>query len=209
MKLTRIITFAIGGLVAFSLSNGASAHEFKFIDNPTFYIGASVGESSVDTGVTNITGSANLDETDDGVKLFGGVNLNKYLGIEGFYADFGEATLSFNNGDTFISDGTLRLATASGTVSLQGYAYGFAPVLGIDITDIIRPFIKAGIHRWDYDQISNFPGLNLSDSGTDAYFGIGILVSITDNTGIRFEAERFNFDSDEVDYFSAGLQYTF
>jgi OOP family OmpA-OmpF porin len=210
MKITRIITMAIGGLVAFSSTNVASAaEEFKFVDNPTFFIGASAGQSSVDTGISNTTGSAILDEKDTGFKLFGGANLNKYLGIEGFYADLGETSLSGNNGDTFTANGTVFAFTASGSVSIEGTAYGFAPVFGVDITDNIRPFVKVGIQRWDQSVSVNGTNANLSESGTDPYFGIGILVSITDNIGIRAEAERFKFDDDNVDLISAGLQYTF
>ena len=213
MAATKIISILAVGAGMLAMATQAHAEEMSgFIDNPTFYVGGSAGRASTDTGVTDTTGTASLDEDDTAFKIFGGVNLNKYLAIEGFYADFGEASLSGNNGDTFTARGTTYTFTANDVnLKLQGKAFGIAPVVGYDVTEYFRPFAKVGIQRWDLDgsvntSVGNF---DYSETGTDVYYGVGALISVAEGFGIRAEAERFKFDSEDVDLISVGLQYQF
>jgi len=71
-----------------------------------WYFGVSLGTTTVDSGISNLTGTAQLDENDSGYKILIGKKIDKTISIEGFYADFGESSLTGNNGDTFDSGNT-------------------------------------------------------------------------------------------------------
>lgn len=194
----------------------AAAEEGKFIDNPTFYVGAGAGMTFVDTGITT-SGDASLDEEDIGFKIYGGVNLNKFLSLEAFYVDLGEATLTANPGSTIsASGGSVTIpAGANLSINANGTAIGFAPIVGYDVTEMIRPYAKVGVARWDMDvDIAISAGgtsgtLNFSDSGTDIFFGAGMLVKPLDHVQFRVEFERYLMNDFDVDMFSANIQYTF
>ena len=188
------------------------ANAEDFISNPKFYVGVGVGKSSVDTGVTATTGTARLDEDDTGYKIFGGVQVNNIVGVEAFYVDFGEVSLTGNNGDTFAHQGTTYTFTANNVkVTAAAKTFGIAPTLGYDVTEQFRPYVKAGFHRWDADAsvTASSGSAALSDSGTDLMYGLGAVYMITDNVGIGAEYERFKFDSEDVDFLSANLRYKF
>jgi OOP family OmpA-OmpF porin len=207
----KLLQVAIAASAIAFASSAKAEEEFKFLDDPTFYGGFGIGQSSIDTGVTAITGSASLEEEDTGFKFFGGVNLNKLISVELFYADLGQASLSGNTGDTFQSDGTTFIFTGSGSITLEGISYGLVPVIGYDVTDNIRPFAKLGVERWEAEATvqSAVSTVNLSDSGTDLVYGGGVMFKLDKNIGFRAEFERHRFDSDDVDLISVGALYTF
>jgi opacity protein-like surface antigen len=195
-----------------SLASYAKAEESSMLfDKPTFYIGAGSGLSNVDTGITATTGTAKLDEDDIAYKAFVGVNLNKFLSIEGFYVNLGEASLSGNNGDTFVSNGTTFTFTGTAEVVTDATAWGIAPIVGFDVTENFRPFAKVGLHMWDASASVTTTAGNaaLTDSGTDMMFGAGFTYKFDKNIAIRTEFERFKFDDENVDLISASAQYTF
>jgi OOP family OmpA-OmpF porin len=201
----------VAALLSQPNSSAAETNGSSFMDSLTFYVGGSVGRSTVETGVSATTGTASLDEDDTGFKFFGGVNLNKYFSVEGFYTNLGEASLTGNNGDTFQFRGSTFAFTASANITVEGKAYGITPVLGYDVTERFRPFVKLGIQRWELDATvtSSSGSAALSDDGTDLVYGIGFLFGVTDNIAIRMEAERFKFDDANVDLLSIGAQVRF
>ena len=101
ISLISVALLTMGSSQTFAQDAG-----FKFIDNPSVYLGAGAGRSSIDAGVTATTGTATLDEDDIGYKAFAGLQINKFLAAEVFYANLGEAELTGNNGDTFGANGT-------------------------------------------------------------------------------------------------------
>ena len=56
-------------------------------------------------GVGSVVG-ASLDEDGTGYACVIGNEIDKNLSIEGFYIDFGEASLKGDSGDTFVFDGS-------------------------------------------------------------------------------------------------------
>ncbi|OFX11867.1 MAG: hypothetical protein A2516_03240, partial [Alphaproteobacteria bacterium RIFOXYD12_FULL_60_8] len=175
---------------------------------PRFYAGVGAGLSSTDTGFTDLTGTAALDEEDTGWKLFGGAELTDLLAVEGFYADFGEATLSGNNGDTFKYGDTTYTFTSNGEVlAYAGTTMGAGGVLGYDINEFFRPFAKLGLHYWEIDAsfTSTTTTLNRTDSGVDGYGGLGLQVNLTDWISLRAEYERFLFGNETVDLASGSV----
>lgn len=183
-----------------------------YADNNDFYAGVSYGKSKVDTGVSNTTGTASLDENDNGFKFFAGINLNENFSIEGHYLDMGEAKLTGNNGDTFAFKGTTYTFTANNVVIKQeAKTYGISGVLKLPINDTVTPFAKVGFHKWDATSsiASSAGNASLDDDGTDPFYGLGLSVSVTDNINVRAEFEHFEFDSEDADYASIGVAYSF
>lgn len=181
-------------------------------DKSSVYLGLSAGQTKIDTGVTGLTGTATLDETDTGYKIFGGLKIDSIWGAELQYVDFGKASLKGNNGDQFNYKGAPYQFTANNTeVSLKAKSYGVAMLAGYDVSKVFRPFAKVGLHHWKSTEsaTSNAGSVSLSDSGTDLFYGVGVQFSFTEKVAARIEAEQYKFDSDKVQLISAGLTVSF
>lgn len=188
-------------------ANSASAEK----RDPQFYAGFSVGQASHETGVSGTTGTADLDEEDTGFKGYAGVKINQYFALEAHYADLGESSLSGNNGDTFVLDGTTFQFTATADIAVEAQSYGLAAVLFIPVTDKFSPFVKAGFQVWDLeaDVTSSAGNARLSDDGTDPFFGVGFEATVAEGFKLRAEYELYDFDGDDVEFLSAGLTIAF
>ena len=178
-----------------------------------YYMGASVGFSKTDTGVTNVTGTANLDEEGTGFKIFGGVKVNNNVAIELHYADFGEASLTGNNGDTFEIDGT-PLVFTSDNVKLKSESRNIAlsALIGLDSTAKINPYLRLGIQRWksEFTVSTLLAGSDSeSETGTDPFYGLGLDVKVSETLNLKFDFERNDIDDDDADLISVGLSYSF
>ncbi len=185
-----------------------------FAEDGKFYIGASGGKADIETGVSGTTGTANLDEDDTGWKVYGGYKWENNFGIEFNYADFGEASLSGNNGDTFVFAGDTYAFTANGVnIDLEGTTFGLGLTYSLPvIEDTFYIDAKVGAHRWDADMTvsaDSAGSVSLSDDGTDPFYGLGLTYQITKEVAARVEFERYEFDEDDVDYASAGLTFSF
>jgi OmpA-OmpF porin, OOP family len=199
---------AAGIAALFSSTAFAQASQNK----TPFYLGFSAGQTKIDTGVSGLTGTASLDESDTGYKIFGGYKFDNVWSAEIQYADFGKASLKGNNGDRFTFDGTQYQFTANNSeVSVKAKSFGAAIVAGYDVSTVIRPYAKLGLHRWDSDAsvTSNAGNASISDSGTDPFYGIGIQFSISDQLAARVEAEHYKYDSEKAQLISVGLMYRF
>lgn len=188
--------------------------------DPSFYLGGGYGFSSVDTGINSLTGTAALDEDDSGFKILGGVKINKYLGFELSYNDFGSSELTGNNGDTFnINDAAfqfiangVKLEAEADSIALE--AVVFAPLdelTGQENLKYFEPFFKVGFHSWDVEYTVSASNINTTtgdDDGTDIVFGAGINFKLIDLITLRVEWERFNTE-DDIDFFSGSLIINF
>ena len=157
-------------------------HDYKF--NPKVYVGLGAGLASMDTGIDSVTGTATLDESDVGYKGLIGANLNEWFAVEGFYANFGTASLTGNNGDTFLSEGRLFTFTANNVnIELEGSTFGFGGVVMLPIHETIVPFGRIGMHYWDMSvtATSSAGNASLTDDGVDPFLGSGIQFNITKN----------------------------
>ncbi len=199
---------AVGIMAVTATAAFAQSSESKL----AFYMGVSAGQTKIDTGVSGLTGTATLDESDTGYKIFGGLKLDDIWSAELQYADFGTASLKGNNGDRFTFDGTQYQFTANNVnLAVKAKSFGAAIVAGYDVTKAVRPYAKLGLHRWDSDAtISSSAGnASLSDSGTDPFYGVGIQFSITDQLAARVEAEHYKYDSEKAQLISVGVMYRF
>jgi OOP family OmpA-OmpF porin len=198
-------------LILFATTMFLISASYSFAGENGWYAGLSVGQASIDTGVTATTGTASLDEEDTAFKLFAGYEINKYIAVEAYYLNAGEASLKGNNGDTFVLDGTTYAFTANNaSITAEAISYGLSGVFTYPLHQYFAPFAKLGFQKWDADFTVSAGGssLSASDDGTGALFGIGFRMDFTDNISARAEFERYDFDED-VDVITAGILYRF
>ncbi|MGD2119250.1 MAG: outer membrane beta-barrel protein [Chromatiales bacterium] len=174
-----------------------------------WYVGIGGGWTDTDTGISSLTGTASLDEEDTGYKIFAGYNFNENIALEGFYVDLGEATLTGNNGDTFVLGGTTYAFTVNNArVSSEGTAFGVGGKFTYPFNETFNVFGKLGLAFWDIDGTVSGSGLatsSVDDDGTDAYFGVGAGLKFADSWEVRAEAERYDFGGDDVDFVSLSI----
>lgn len=212
------LKFALLVLISLLLSTPSFAQDQE--GDTKWYFGAGGGTTSVDTGVTNLTGAASLDDTSTGWKIFAGYQINKYLGVEAGYADLGEASLTGNNGDTFVIDGTTLAFTADGakvtaeakTILVEALVMlPLGDMTGNNILGYFTPFVKLGVGFWTLDysaSASNVSQVTTDDDGTGVVFGGGLNINIIRNLAVRVEYERFSMEED-VDLFSGSVIFRF
>lgn len=223
------ITLRIAGLAALLFTPGAFAAGH---DDGGFYAGGSVGQSKIkdtcdevsaaqaaDLGITGVTGDeGKCEDTDIGWKIYGGLTLGDYLGLEIGYVLLGEA---------LVENADLTLTTRGGDVVFDGDfgfehdgSYFIAAMGRYPATDNISVFAKGGFHFWEVSGINEgtitvdgTPVRIIGDDDTDLFYGIGAQLMISDGLGIRTEWERFEFDGDiyedKVDLLSVGAFYAF
>lgn len=192
-----------------------------------WYIGLGWGASEIDSGVSNLTGTATLDDNDDGFKVFGGYRFNDYVGLEAFYVDFGEASLKGNNGDTFVYEGTTyQFIVNNASITQEVASYGVGVVLCLplgkiaqnDILDRVTLFVKGGAHHWDSDVSVTASGLDRAtadDDDFDFYYGVGVNIDLHKHLAIRAEYELYDLDpgtdsfGDDINYVSGSIVIKF
>jgi OOP family OmpA-OmpF porin len=208
--------FVLGGLVPHDV-----------LAQPSWYLGASIGQSAIDAGSGEVergfllddafvaTGTT-LDKSDTGGKAYFGRRFNRFLAAEAGYVDLGEA--SFNTTIVGAPPGTApappfsihATATAKG-VFLAGLAH-------LPLTDSFSFFGKAGLLRSEAkftERIAETGATRVSRSerNTEALYGLGLQMQFTALVGGRIEWERFKNvgrgiggrEGRDVDYLSAGV----
>ena len=152
------------------------------------YIGASVGQSSVESDFDG--SSFDIDDEDNGYKILFGYNFGLLpfldLAIEADYRDYG--TFGGNNASAEL--------VSSEIFGVVGFNIGPLGVFG-----------KVGYSDADFDAVVDDVDLNDSDSATA--YGIGAKINLG-SFGIRAEYEELDLDAvDDVNMFSIGATYTF
>ncbi|HHO59556.1 MAG TPA: porin family protein [Thiotrichales bacterium] len=176
------------------------------------YIGAGLGRVKTDTGVSNISGSAELDEKDSGFKLFAGYQLNNNVAIEIQYADLGVAELTGNTGDRFELEGVLLQFTEDNArIAGESKSAGIAMLVGLDATATINPYVKFGLQKWSVDYTVSTPTLTASETekGSDPFFGLGVGFRVTPSLSAMAEYERYDIDDSDSDFISFSLSWRF
>lgn len=153
-----------------------------------------------------IDASCDSDESVFGGKIYGGYRWNRYVALEGGFASLGAA-----DGNTIIFG-----RDVSGEISVDAL---FIELVGsAPLGDRVRAFGKLGGAAIDAElKTEAFPvpldvavpqGTSFSRSFTEPVFGAGLEFGFTDKLTGRLEWERFDFE-DGIDFFSAGLLYSF
>lgn len=152
-------------------------------------LGASVGYVNIEDNEPGFDFEAN----DTGYKLFASYEFSNRIGLEAGYIDFGEPDDQFQG--------------LSGEIDASGwnlYAVGNLPMSdGVDL------FAKAGIVSWNADSIID--GILVdTDDGNDLALGFGASWAMTENFGLRAEADWFDIDeADSVWMASVGFELRF
>jgi len=195
---------AIGGLMG---SLQASAAD----DN--WYAGASLGTTTIETGVSNTTGTAQVDEDDSGFKVFFGKKINKTIAVEGFYADFGEASLTGNNGDNFTIDNVVYVFTTNNAnITSAATGFGANAKFSLALGKSSSIVAQIGLLRWDTDTTvsgASVTSTTLSDSGTDVFYGLGYQYSFNDSLALTLDYDLYEIDDSDTEMFALGVVYNF
>jgi OOP family OmpA-OmpF porin len=167
-----------------------------------FYLGVGAGSDRADINTQAVfagikasgaisAGTSSYDR-DTVSKLFVGYRFNQYVGLELGQVDLG--TLGYE-------------ASAGGTAVQRGEASLDATTLDLLATlpmaDRATGFLRLGAGSMDIGQVFSNPGLgaaftNGSGSATNAHFGTGVEVWITDSFSARLEWEAFRLADNRV-----------
>ena len=164
-----------------------------------FYVGFLTGSSNIDSGVTAVNG-ATLDEDGSASSFFFGKRINNNLSIEGFYTDLGEASLTGDNGDTFVVEGTTYQFITSATLAVSSTTLGLAAKYDFDINEKSKFFVKAGFHNWETDlKISvGTASASLTTDGSDTMYGLGAEYKLNEQFSLIAGYDNYKIDSENV-----------
>jgi len=160
-----------------------------------FFLGAGIGQSSVETSPVDIDTGIDFKGDDTGYKLFGGYAFTRFVTFE--LAAFDLGTISDS---VFVYD-----------VSTDVYGAYAAVTANLPLFKIANLYGKLGLAWWQVDgRQTNGDALPpYSDSGTDLMWGLGLRFNLG-RFGIRGEFEVFELEqADEVALVSVGLEYRF
>ncbi len=196
-------------LILASLLLASSSVMATNIDNT--YMGMNYNKIDFNSGVTNTTGTSNLDEKDNGYKLYLGYNYTKNIAVEVHYADFGEASLSGNNGDRFDLGGTTYEFNQTANITIGSKSLGIATVGKTKLTNNIDVFAKIGLHRAKEE--ANIAATTVSDSTSETktklFYSAGLSYPITSQLSATAEYQIYKFNDGDIKGFSVGLNYKF
>jgi OOP family OmpA-OmpF porin len=175
--MKRKIMLLAGGLLSLtSLGAQAQAPGVQLNMDSGVYIGAGGGGSRATTGCATA-----CDKTDKTWNVFVGYQLNRNIGIEVGYADFGSLT---TGGTLFGVPSAARTDTT---------AWDFTLVGTLPITDRFSFYGKLGVFRYDSDAtMSGAATGTASAKGTAFTIGGGVQYAFTGNIAGRFEWQHYN-----------------
>ena len=146
---------------------------------PGFYFGAGLGQGN----------DVVLDQTSAAAKLFGGFNVNRFLGMELSYVNLGSNYVDYY-GYGFTQDG----------VSYEFVGY-------LPVSPYVDLFGKVGIYNWT---VSSNYYYNASTSGSDSDYGFGLSAQVSQRVWLRGEYQKFqNIAGGDVNLASVSLSYHF
>lgn len=147
---------------------------------PGLYVGVGLGQSD----------DVILNQSTSAAKLFGGINLNRYLGMEISYVNLGSDYCCDAYGNTFTQDGV--------SYELVGY---------LPVSPYVDLFGKVGLFSWSIT--SNYYYYS-SERGTNNDYGFGISAQVTPQVWLRGEYQKFlDVAGGDVNLASVSLSYYF
>jgi len=156
-----------------------------------WYAGLGIGQSKYGD-----IDEASANTRTEGWKVYGGYQFNKYLGIEGGYAN--------------LNDMTSR--TGAVVTNLAADAWTLGAVLSYPVTEKLSVMGKLGAAYVLADaKVKNGAALTVR-SGDDSYepnYGVGVSYALLDNLNLRLEWERFDRKEYDIDLVTAGLALKF
>ena len=183
---------------------------YAFAQKSKMYVGAEYTKNTIDTGVT--VGTATLDEKDSGYALFIGTEVDKNFDVEFSYNNFGEASVSGNNGSTFNVNGTAYQFTAAGAkLAAKADSFGLALKPKLTLGQNVDLVGTLGYHKWESKltaSVSNISGGSITEDGYDFFYGIGIKANFQNfSAGLGYNI--YKLDSEDVKSLGLRAAYTF
>jgi OOP family OmpA-OmpF porin len=155
-----------------------------------WYIGAGAGP------VTAKETESGLKGDDTAFKIFGGYEINEYMGLELSYIDAGKPEAS--------------VGSLYAQVDISALQAAIRPML--PLTKNFSVYAKAGLLRWDADVFIADSLYNAShsysDDGNDFFWGGGLQFS-AGRFMIRAEYEKADIESFDYELISGSLSYRF
>ena len=211
-----------------------------------WYVGGAIGSTSVDVPglssadvdelVLDLGGSLvgtidvvsdSTDDSDTGFKVYGGVDINEYVGVEVLYANLGEIVQSIVLDVDLDVVGQQTVGRVTADAGYEANAIGAAAVVRVPFNEQWGAFAKLGFAAYNVDAefSADFDGTldgtplsftdfdDDSDSGTGVLYGVGGTFQFHDNWRARVEWERYAlevFDDDiDVDLISGAIEFVF
>ena len=167
-------------------------------DEPKFFVGTAATFSDYKGDP-----SYPIDDSGLGIQIYAQARANSWFAIEGGYFSTGEFTRDIDPGN----NGTVD-------ISLTGFniaAVGFLPIFP-DAENDLDLFGKLGLYDFDIDQTEqdgNSPNPSSLGHSTGLYAGVGIVLNISSNIGIRTEALYYDVDNADLWALNMGVQIGF
>lgn len=140
--------------------------------------------------------ATNANTRTEGWKVYSGYQFNKYLGVEGGYANLNDLTAT---------TGTTR-------TDVESNAWALAAVGSYPLTDKFSIMAKLGA-AYVLTTTDVKVGAALTqrggEDGYQPYYGIGVKYALLDNVDLRAEWERFDLDDYNIDLTTAGFAVKF
>jgi outer membrane protein OmpA-like peptidoglycan-associated protein len=176
-------------LIATTLLSGSLNANADVWDEMDLYVGAGIGQSDLSPQHAEDQGFSIDDNSQNAWKITGGVDVNDYVSVEGYFSDLGSTGLSSNAGD-----GDIGYRMAGADVILHYWAKGEARTQGS-----IALYAKAGLN--DTNTYSNG---NVEEDGDvrNIFGGLGAELYLPQKFSVRFEFESYN---DDASLFSLNL----
>ncbi|MDO3382947.1 porin family protein [Gilvimarinus algae] len=191
-KISSVVALSALSSMAFA-QQAESGWRFQ----PEFSIGGGYGLTKLK--------DEDFSEDEAAKKAFAVLKFNEYIGIEGAYIDFDEAS--------------------NGAFSFDPTGASLGLIIEAPITQVFSVYAKGGQLWWDADaRVSTDIGsLDEDFDGDETFWGAGTKFQLAEHLDLRIEYERFNFDISrdevnvlqtqdidmDVDFASVNLQYTF
>lgn len=165
--------------------------EWAGIDFDNWYGGFGFGQSQYrDVEATS------SDTRAEGWKVYTGYQFNKYLGVEGGFANLNDMTAT---------TGTTR-------TKMESHAWALTAVGSYPLTEKFSVIAKLGA-AYVLTTTNTKVGLAMTQrSGDDGYqpnYGVGVSYALLDNFNLRAEWERFDLDDTNIDLMTAGFAMEF
>ena len=216
------ISWYAGGIMGLT-STDVTELDNTDIENQIVFLTSDV----ITSGTVNVL-DADTDDSGFGFKVYGGAEINNFVGVEAFYVDLGKFSQSIDadvNLDVIANEDVI--GNISAAADMQPSGFGAAVLAKYPVSDQFSVFGKIGLSSMsvDLDAQASFNGTlddepfvvsqGFSDkkSTIGLMFGLGASFNVHENWRARIEWERFDVDASDsnldINLISGGVEYLF
>lgn len=177
-----ILRTALIALPVLSVSLSVNAED-EWWSDMDLYLGAGLGQSSITPYHITSKDYYVVDRSRAAWKLTGGLDVNDYISIEGYYSDLGSTKLSSDS----LDDADIGYRMAGADMILHYWAEGEERLPGS-----IALYAKAGLNHTDTYHSNN---IEENDGVRKLFAGLGAEVYLQQGFSVRFEVESYNADA--------------